>query len=345
MAEQTRSFKYIFLDIVKFTKRSVEAQSDVIRALNETVKASVGERDLQGENVLYIPTGDGICIAMSGELTFDIHMLVALDILDKIHNHNEKQEDEMRKFNVRIGINENIDNVIEDINGRINVAGSGINFASRIMDNADEGQILVGQAVYDILRDREHYMGSFKSYNPTIKHGIKIPVYQYIEEGLTGLNTNTPSNLSNKKTVYRLSKKLAYYFANAIRHRELIIRKAKENSFDTYSPVILLWFLAEDSCEISKLKDFDSITLTQPGSGKLTYEEQFDVISSTYFWILSNFANSIVNSHLDKFHRDSFEDDKYGMKCCYIINKHGQRKLKKEHPDIWQHFNLDDYIE
>ncbi|NQT56065.1 MAG: hypothetical protein HQ551_07535 [Desulfobacteraceae bacterium] len=179
MAEQTRSFKYIFLDIVKFTSRSVEAQSDVICALNETVKASVGERDLQEENVLYIPTGDGICIAMSEELIFDIHMLVALDILDKIHNYNEKQEDEMRQFNVRIGINENIDNVIEDINGRINVAGSGINVASRIMDNADEGQILVGQAVYDILRYRERYMNSFKTYSATIKHGNQAWHYNF----------------------------------------------------------------------------------------------------------------------------------------------------------------------
>ena len=41
MAELTESFKYIFLDIVKFTKRSVEAQSDVIKELNKIVKESV----------------------------------------------------------------------------------------------------------------------------------------------------------------------------------------------------------------------------------------------------------------------------------------------------------------
>jgi len=33
------------------------------------------------------------------------------------------------------------------------------------------------------------------------------------------------------------------------------------------------------------------------------------------------------------------------MKIWSIINKNGQDKLKKEHPDIWQEFNLDDYVE
>lgn len=343
MAELTESFKYIFLDIVKFTRRSVEAQSDVIKELNKIVKESVQQNGLQQENVIFIPTGDGICIAIRGNLAFDIHMLIALDILSKIKEYNGTQKNAMRNFGVRIGINENVDNIIEDINGRINVAGSGINFASRIMDNADEGQILVSQVVYDILHDREKYMNSFKSYTATIKHGIKIPVHQYIKEGLTGLNTSAPSNLSDKKTVYSLSKKSAYYFAHAIKNRELLIKKTKMDP-SSYAPVVLLWYLADDSCEMSVRKDFDSAHLKQPGDGKLSIEEQFDVINSTYFWILCDLSEFIVESHLNKFHRDSFDDDKYGIKCWFIINKYGQQKLKKEHPEIWQEFSLDDYV-
>jgi len=57
-----------------------------------------------------------------------------------------------------------------------------------------------------------------------------------------------------------------------------------------------------------------------------------------------DFADTIVTSHLDRFHSQSFEEDKYGMKCWFMINKDGQAKLKKEHPDIWQEFSLDDYI-
>lgn len=64
------------------------------------------------------------------------------------------------------------------------MAGSGINLANRIMDNADECQILISQTVYDILCDREKYMNSFNSYNAKIKHSIAIPVHQYIKEGI-----------------------------------------------------------------------------------------------------------------------------------------------------------------
>lgn len=270
-------------------------------------------------------------------------MRVAVDILKNIHNYNAEQEDEMREFNIRIGINENIDNVIEDINGRTNVAGSGINFASRVMDNADEGQILVSEAVHDILHFRERYMDSFKSYTATIKHGIKIPVHQYVKEGITGLNTNTPASLSGKITVYSLSKKSAYYFAHAIKNRESIIKKTKGDSV-AHAPVVLLWYLADDSCEMSKCKDFDAASLKQPGDGKLSFEEQYDAIDSTNYWILCDLTEFIVNSHLKKFHQDSFEDDKYGIKCWFIINNYGQQKLKKEHPEIWQEFNLDEYV-
>lgn len=69
MAELTESFKYIFLDIVKFTKRSVEAQSDVIKELNKIVKESVQTNGLQQDNIIFIPTGDGICLAIRGNLT------------------------------------------------------------------------------------------------------------------------------------------------------------------------------------------------------------------------------------------------------------------------------------
>lgn len=271
-------------------------------------------------------------------------MLIALDILAKIQEYNVNQKDTMRKFGVRIGINENVDNIIEDINGRTNVAGSGINLASRIMDIADEGQILISHAVYDILCSREKYMSSFRSYNAKIKHDIEIPVHQYIKTDHLGLNTNAPSILSHKKTVYTLSKKSAYYFAHAIKNKEMLIKKTKAESAGYYIPVVLLWFLAEDSYELSISKEFDSAYLNQPGHGKLSFEEQFDVIYSIHFPIVSALSECIINNHLDKYHRDSFEDDKYGMKCWFIINKYGQEKLRKEHPDIWQEFNLDNNV-
>ena len=68
----------------------------------------------------------------------------------------------MRKFDVRIGVNENVDNLIFDINDRANLTGAGINYARRIMDYADGGNILISQTVYERLSQREKYLEKFK---------------------------------------------------------------------------------------------------------------------------------------------------------------------------------------
>src|SRR5438876_10940737 len=109
----------------------------------------------RGKTRLFIPTGDGLCIALintEGRYRYDIHMLVALNILESLEDYNRSQPDEMRRFHVRIGINSNEDNLINDINARPNLAGAGISLASRIMDKADGSQILVGESVFERLQ-------------------------------------------------------------------------------------------------------------------------------------------------------------------------------------------------
>ena len=122
------------MDVVGFThNRSVEAQSDIISALNQIVKESVDALKLDPQAVLFIPTGDGIAIALINPKGFDGHLCLALTILGAVAQHNDKASDSMRRFEVRIGVNENIDNVILDVNARTNVAGTGIWMAQRIM--------------------------------------------------------------------------------------------------------------------------------------------------------------------------------------------------------------------
>jgi hypothetical protein len=58
------SVESIFLDIVAYSERTIEAQAAVINVLNTMVRRSVESLCLGSENVIYIPTGDGICIAL-----------------------------------------------------------------------------------------------------------------------------------------------------------------------------------------------------------------------------------------------------------------------------------------
>jgi len=124
--EPTADVKYIFLDVEGYSRgRSVEAQTDIIVSLNKIVRAAVERAKVPSNQLIYLPTGDGICIAiLNVREPFDQTLLIALEILKDLQHHNAGQTDEQRRFGVRIGLNENTDNRVIDVNGRPNIAGS-----------------------------------------------------------------------------------------------------------------------------------------------------------------------------------------------------------------------------
>jgi class 3 adenylate cyclase len=333
--------KYIFLDVVGFThNRSVEAQSDIVNALNGIVRDSVSAHDIPKDRIIYIPTGDGICVALLNvESPFDIHMRIALSILDRIKKHNDATENEMRKFQVRIGVNSNTDNLVTDINSQPNVAGAGISMAARVMDKADGGQILVGRSVYDMLRYREKYASAFKAYRATVKHGMMLDVYQFVAEGFDGLNTDTPQAFKDAESPKpepepKLSLRVACYFAHAIKNRAFFLeRKGGAVSIR----ITLLWLLAGDTeAEIEAMGLSSHPRHTQPRDG--SFEEQFEYYSKleeSEYSLLSEFSELITFSRLFKYKQ--YFDNYY----FWLINTEGKDKLKRDWPDIWEKFDLD----
>jgi class 3 adenylate cyclase len=203
MEQDNRIFgKYICLDIVGYThERSVEEQLTILGALNEIVRDTLDENKLPLTDdgpVVCLPTGDGMCIALINNSDPEIHLRIALGILQGVARHNneaEKAEKEKLVFQVRIGINSHTDNLVTDINGRRNVAGVGINTAFRIMDLADGQQILVGQAVHDDQLGRR-YEKSFLAHSAVVRHGKELTVHQF---RVAGLDEHTPSKIQNYK--------------------------------------------------------------------------------------------------------------------------------------------------
>mgnify|MGYP001565306588 CR=1 FL=1 len=121
-----------------------------------------------------------------------------MELLDK---YNQSEKDEMRRFRIRIGINENIDNLITDINGNKNVAGAGITEAQRIMDQGDGANIIVGRPVYNHLRQREKYLNKFKPFTVNIKHNQKLEIYQYVDPDIQYVNSEAPGHLKIEDTL------------------------------------------------------------------------------------------------------------------------------------------------
>lgn len=279
----TCSAKYIFLDVVGFTNnRSVEAQTDIVRAMNRIVLSVINRNRIAQESYLFIPTGDGICIALmntEAKYVFDIHIRIALGLLESLDEYNEQQSDELRKFQIRIGINANEDNLVEDINGRTNLAGAGISFASRIMDLADGCQILVGESVFDRLQQREKYMEQFSKFNAHDKHGRSFRVYQYVDKSSPGLSVETPAVFrreSEQAHEVKLSPLVAYFLAYAIRNRATISKTYKQFAPDGSVMEVLLYLLAQDTYALATETDSKLVGVSTWKFGEATFEEQIE---------------------------------------------------------------------
>jgi class 3 adenylate cyclase len=190
--------KYVFLDVVGYSKRTRNAQHDIIDVLQKIVGDSVAAHRRPADHIIYLPTGDGMCIALiEVNSPFDIHMRIALSILEHLSRHNaDLPEDDQRRFDVRVGVNAGEDIPFRDINERENLAGAGINMAARVMDVADAQQIVVGEAVYKDLRDDDEYADAFVMYEVALKHDQYEPVHQYVpKEPREGLDTRPPSSI------------------------------------------------------------------------------------------------------------------------------------------------------
>lgn len=340
--EKIRPVKYIFLDVVAFTRRSIESQCDVVEKLNEVVKSSVDkliyEHNTGPDSVMYIPTGDGICIALIDVASFDIHVAIAKDILRRLWAYNQSQTKKSLKFEVRIGINQCDDNLLPDINGRENVAGAGVNNARRIMDLADRGQILVSRAVYDSLNPRRKYYNAFSSKYPKKgKHGVDIEAYQLVKANIAGLNTDPPSSFAPTPEP-KLPKLSAYYFAHAIKNEEFILKKLKEDVLGSDWLPLLLWFLALDSKTASEATPYTVGVDVMPDTGSTTMEGHFK-------WFRTNIPHSVAmwleDLALDDAVPETIRENYLEPAATQVIvNPRGKEKLKADWPEIWDEFGL-----
>lgn len=334
---EPRPAKYIYLDIVDFTKnRTIEAQTEIIGVMNTIVKESVQKNVVHNENVIYLPTGDGICIVLLNvDEPFDIHMLIALSIIESVEEYNAHEETEMLRFRVRIGINANIDNVIHDINGNMNIAGAGINMAERIMSLADGNHVLVSQSVYDILNYREKYNRKFHAYHYTDRQQVSFQVYQFLDEACKGLNRYYPKIFKPPDPkVLKLTKEVAYYFAHCIKNRTFLLEHKGINYED--ASIILLWFLSTDSKKYSDASEIDIPTYYTFKAKEANMQEQMEYYSKIDIWVQCEFAQLIIGKYLSAYN-EFFEGD---YAHYTFINQKGVEKLKSEWPNIWTEFGL-----
>lgn len=337
--------KYIFLDIVKYSlNRSIEAQTEIINAMNDIVRRVI-ESQIPDfvSRIIYIPTGDGLCIALKNTSDiYDIHIQIASEILKEIALHNESTEDEMRKFKVRIGINEGTDNLIIDINNNLNIAGSGITLAQRIMNETDPSQIFVSETVYAKIHYWEKYMSAFKRYFITTKHAETIAVYQLAMANLPGLNIDIPEKFKpTDREDAKLSEYAAYYFVFAIIHEKSLIKLLSDEKIYVtevkIAATIYYNYLANN--ELKKMAATPINPQVYPA--KISFEEIQKYGNEYYFTHFKNDMFNLFGRTVCQELKDFRNLMEYGYNEAAFIKKSGKEKLKKEHPSIWEKFDLD----
>jgi hypothetical protein len=181
-------------------------------------------------------------------------------------------------------------------------------------------------------------MNKFRPFQATVKHDVKINVYQFISDEYPGLNCDIPREfVLQEQKAARLTAFAAYYFAHSIRNKEILLR-LNHISQDHHIAIVLLYFLAKDSEGIAKSNDVNPYSLKIFGGDRKTIEEQYNYYGSINYWVISEFA-SLVEQLLIKY-KNCFEK----TDGLIFINKKGIEKLKKEFPDIYESFDIENVL-
>lgn len=132
----------VFIDIIGYSRARIAQQIAMKLYLNGLVGdaiANVPEADR-----IIVDTGDGMALCLLGEP--EEALFIATEI-----NDGARQSTGDAQQTLRTGIHLGPIKLVRDLNGRPNVLGDGINFAQRIMSFAEDGQVLVSRAYFEVV--------------------------------------------------------------------------------------------------------------------------------------------------------------------------------------------------
>src|SRR5437868_2824274 len=158
----------LFIDIIGYSKLSINDQHAAVEQLNQLVRASEQfQRAEAAGHLLKIATGDGMALVFYTSLGAPAQCAVEISRARK----------EQSRQQLRMGIHSGPVSGVVDVNNRPNLAGAGINIAQRVMDCGDAGHILLSKHVAEDLEEYEqwrpllHDLGTCE-----VKHGVRVSV-------------------------------------------------------------------------------------------------------------------------------------------------------------------------
>ena len=174
---------FFFVDIVGLSdpSTSTKTQKKKIQVLTESILNTEVFQSVPKEQMLILPTGDGMCIAFLQGV--HLPLMLSIQLHQKLAEYNKgKIPTEIVK--IRIGLNSGNCFVVKNISGENTPWGPGIILARRVMDLGDDGHILLTPRLAEDLRELSddfrkiiHPVHDFK-----IKHGQILLVHSVYGE-------------------------------------------------------------------------------------------------------------------------------------------------------------------
>jgi TolB-like protein/class 3 adenylate cyclase/Tfp pilus assembly protein PilF len=158
----------LFIDIVGYSKLSINEQRAAVDELNEVVRASEQFQKAEAAGrLIKIPTGDGMALVFY--TSPEASAQCAVEICGALKEHPRLQ--------LRMGVHSGPVSGVIDVNGHANLAGAGLNIAQRVMGCGDAGHILVSKRVADDLGEYEHWRPLLHDLGACeVKHGIRVSI-------------------------------------------------------------------------------------------------------------------------------------------------------------------------
>src|SRR4030095_12523077 len=138
----------LFIDLVGYSRLSIDDQHAAVENLNRVVRASEQfQRAEAADRLLKIPTGDGMALIFS--TSPEAPGQCAVEISRSLKQHPRLQ--------LRMGIHSGPVSGVIDVNERANLTGAGINMGNGVMDCGDAGHILLSKRVAEDLEAYEKW--------------------------------------------------------------------------------------------------------------------------------------------------------------------------------------------
>jgi len=179
----------LLIDVVGYSKLLVNEQIEVLRELNQIVRATECFRAAEAsDKLIRVPTGDGMALLFFRSPEEPVRC--ALEISRALKSHSQ--------FQVRMGVHSGPVNRVTDVNDKTNIAGSGINVAQRVLDCGDARHILLSAHIAEDLVHYQHWQPYLHDVGECeVKHGQRLHLFNLYKDNLG--NRQVPERLKGRK--------------------------------------------------------------------------------------------------------------------------------------------------